>query len=314
MPKVLLDFQKYLISTKNYSPITAKEYCDDLIIFFKYIKQYFKLDINIKDITVFILADITEDIIFSFLVYLNYHKDNCAITRQRKLSSIKTFYKWLLSLKYPSFKNKKNPAENIPSITRIERLPKYINFEKAKELQNIFNNSNCKYPERNNAITTLFLQTGIRISSLLKLNISDIDFDNKNVKIIAKGNKENTIYLNDFTIAKIEEYLKTRSLDNDALFVSERNKRISKATVEHICKQAFKLSGMANKGYSPHTLRHTAATLYFKNTKDILVVKEILGHKSLSSTEIYLHIDNQEIKKAVEANPLNDYLLNFKKK
>ncbi len=313
MPKVLLDFKKYLISTKNYSPITAKEYCNDLISFFKYIQNYLNLDIDIKDISVFILADITEDVIFSFLVFLNYNKDNCAITRQRKLSSIKTFYKWLLSLKYPSFKNKKNPAENIPSITRIERLPKCINFDKAKELQNIFNNSNCKYPKRNNAIITLFLQTGIRISSLLKLNISDIDFNNKTANIIAKGNKEDTIYLNDYTITKIKEYLNTRSFDNDALFISERNKRISKETVEHICKKAFELSGIANKGYSAHTFRHTAASLYFKKTGDILVVKNILGHKSISSTEIYLHIDNQELKNAVDANPLNDYLLNLEK-
>ena len=309
MPKILIQFKKYLLMSKNYSPATVKGYCDDLILFFKYLKDYLNLKIPIKDITIFILANVSEDTIISFLVFLNMHRNNCATTRQRKLSSIRTFYKWLFYLKSETFKNKKDPTKNIDNITKVQRLPKYLNLKDAKSLQNIFNKSNCKYSERNNAIITLLLNTGIRLSSLIKLNVSDIDFENKVAKIIAKGNKEQIIFLNDFTIEKLFKYLSIRTdlKENDILFTSSRNKRISKETVEHICKQAYNLAGITDNNYSVHTLRHTAATILYNQTKDIVIVKNFLGHESLLSTEIYTHVSNESIKRAIDSHPLNNF-------
>lgn len=307
MPYLLIKFSKFL-NSKNYSSITIREYCNDLTTFFKFLKQYFELDVDFRKINIFILSRVNEADIFAFLVFLNYSRNNTAITRQRKISCIKTFYNWLFTLKYSCFKDKENPAINIPNITRVQRLPKYLNFEEAKNIQNVFNEQNSKNPIRNNTIIVLFLNTGIRLSSLISLNINDINFKEKKMKIIAKGNKELEILLNKFTIEQLTKYLQTRNDDEEALFLSSRNKRIGRRMVEYICEKAFELVGLANRKYTVHSLRHTAATIYYNSTGgNLLVVKKILGHSSITSTEIYTHVDNHKLKAAINANPLNNY-------
>ncbi len=303
-PRVLHDFLEYL-SLHKYSERTIKGYNSDLMLFFEFIKKYLDLQIPIKDFNIFILGAIEEETIISFLVFLNYYNDNIASTRKRKLSSIKTFYKWLFKLYHFEFKDKINPAKDIPSIVQIEKIPKYINLEQAKRLQNIFNITNSKNPIRNNTIITVFLNTGIRISELVNLNISDIDFYNKSAKIIAKGNQERIIFFNNHTIEKIKEYLSIRKDNNDALFISNRNRRICVVSVENICKKAFELIGVDNKKLSAHSLRHSAAIIMYQNTKDILLVKEFLGHKSVSTTQIYTKAHSDCIKDAVDRHPLN---------
>lgn len=307
MPYLLIKFSKFL-NSKNYSSNTIQEYCDDLIMFFKFLKQYFKLDFNFKEINVFVLAKVCEADIFAFLTFLNYTRNNSAVTRQRRVSSIRTFYNWLFTLKYSCFKDKQNPTINIPNITRVQRLPKYLNLKEAKKLQNIFNEQNSKNSIRNNTIIILFLSTGMRLSSLVNLDIKDINFKERKAKIKAKGNKELEVVLNQLTISQITKYLQTRNDDEEALFLSSRNKRISRKMVEEICKNAFELAGLANKRYTTHSLRHTAATIYYNSTGgNLLVVKDILGHSSITSTEIYTHVDNPKLKAAIDANPLANY-------
>ena len=307
-PKVLNDFLSYLIAFKNYSKETIKAYNVDLILFFKFLIKYFDLEIEVKDINIFILASVKESDIIAFLVYLNYHRDNCFKTRQRKVAAIKTFYRWLFS-HYPAFYNRVNPTKGIPHIEVTDRLPKCLQLEVAKKLQHIFNITNSRNAIRNNTIITLFLNCGLRLSELISINIKDIDFNKNILTVIGKGNKERTIYLNKRVLKAIKLYLSTKKVIdlNSPLFVDNRDKRITKFNVEKICRKAYKLAGLEEYGYTVHSLRHTAAKYLYQSTKDILVVKKFLGHERLDTTQLYMHLDNEELKKAVDSNPLSNY-------
>ena len=199
-----------------------------------------------------------------------------------------------------------------------KRLPKYLTLDESRKLLETASiaktgsNGNHDNRTRDYAMITLFLNCGMRLSELIGINISDIDFENRKLNVIGKGNKERTIYLNDACISAIKDYLAIRPHDavkfdsRDALFLSEQKKRISKRTVQYIVKQEIKLAGIekANK-YSVHKLRHTAATLMYKYGEvDIRALQELLGHESISTTEIYTHVDNEQIRSAVERNPL----------
>lgn len=317
-PKILIDFLNYLIAIKGYSFNTVKNYYIDLMIYFKFLKEYLEIKINIKDFNVFILANIKEHVIIAFLVYLNFHRDNTAQTRQRRLSSVRTFYKWLLN-NYPPFSTQENPTAHIANIEPVIRLPKYLNLDQARKIQTIFTKENSKFPERNNMIITLFLHTGLRLSELVNLDIKDIDFNRNIIRIIGKGNKERTVYIDKVLRKKLKEYLNIRNKNqkvvciNDALFISYQRKRLGIDGVADVCEKAYKLMGLEDYGYTTHTLRHTSATLIYKKTKDLLILKEFLGHNSLSATEIYLHTANDKIKDAVDKNPLNELVFKNKK-
>ena len=306
-PKILNDFLNCLL-IQNYSKGTISEYNCDLLNFFNFLIKYFNLKISTKDITVFILISVKKSDIIAFLVFLNYNRNNCFKTRQRKMASIKTFYKWLF-VQYPSLNSKENPAKSIPYIEPAERLPKHLKLDDAKKLQHIFNKYNSKNYIRDNAIITLFLNCGLRLSELIGIDIKNVDLDKKSIRIIGKGNKERIIYLNKISLEIIKKYLSTRKTINleEPLFVSNRNKRFSRRGIEKICENAFKLANLEEYGFTTHTLRHTAATYIYKSTKDLLITREFLGHANITSTQIYLHVDNEAVKRAVNSNPLSNY-------
>ena len=309
-PKILIDFLNYLSAIKGYSLNTINNYYSDLMLYFKFLKEYLKIEVDIKEFNIFILANVKEHIIIAFLVYLNYYRDNTAQTRQRRLSSVRTFYKWLFS-NYPPFNTQENPTIHIPNIESVIRLPKYLNLEQAKKIQTIFTKDNSKFPYRNNMIITLFLHTGVRLSELINIDIKDIDFKKNIIRIKGKGNKERTVYIDKILRKKLKQYLNIRNKNKkvisitDALFISYHGKRIGHRGIGDICRQAYSLMGLSECGYTTHTLRHTAATLIYKQTKDLFILKEFLGHAQLSSTEIYTNVVNDEIKEAVDKNPLN---------
>lgn len=306
-PKILNLFLRYLLG-QNYSTLTVNGYAIDLLIFFKFIINYLNLGIQVKDIDVFIFLKIQKSDIIAFTIYLGENKKNCSNTRHRKIAAIKAFYDWLYK-KYSVFKGKTNPTKTLPSVEKIMRMPKYLKLEDAKKIQNIFNISNSRYYIRDNTIISLFLASGMRLSELSNIKIKDIDFSKKNVQIIGKGNKERIVYLTDKIIKQLKKYLDTRQIidANEYLFINNKNTKLSNRSIENICDRAFKLVGINDKKYTVHTLRHTFATYIYKQTKDILVVKEILGHETINATMIYLHIDNDDLKKAVRSNPLNDF-------
>lgn len=262
--KILENFVYYLLITKNYSKNTAIAYYKDLKNFFEFLIEYLDLNIDIENINVFLLATIEEDSIYSFMVYINLYKKNSSNTRKRILSSIKSFYKWLFSKYYNLLKNKYNPTINIGKIESMQRLPKYLTLEQAQKLQSAFNYNNCKFPLRNNTIIIVFLNTGLRISELINSNISNLDLKNKTLTVLGKRNKQRIVYLNEYTVDQLEKYLKTRNDDYEPIFLNNRNERLNISGVSNICKRAFNLIGIGEYHYTPHSLRHTSATLLYK--------------------------------------------------
>lgn len=311
-PAILNDFLCYLSNIRNYSINTVNAYSKDLLCFFKFIKEYCEIEVSIKFFNIFILSKVTEADILAFLVYLNQYYDNNPYTRQRKLSSIRSFYKWLYNK--PRYSYMTNPTKNISNIKKNYRLPKYLTLEQSKKISKIFTLENSIYPKRNNTIIYLFLNTGLRVSELVNLNIGDINFEKKYIRVIGKGNKERIVYINENTKEVLMNYLKSQNKDNKiininyALFVNHQNCRLGVTGVENICKKAFKLMGLESYYYTTHTLRHTFAVLMYQySNADILLVKDLMGHESISSTQIYTHVFNEKIKSTFENNPLCNF-------
>lgn len=325
-PEFLNDFLAYSSTILNKSENTVKEYNYDIAHFLKYIKFKFKQTniadeefiktIKINDFDLETLKKITLQDIHSFLAYLKVCYSRKPTTLARKTASIRVFFKYMCNKtkRIPS-----NPAQDLETPKLGKRLPKYLTLEQSKELletvSNPANNTghgNHNNSERNFAMITILLNCGVRLSELVNINISDIDFENNKLNVIGKGNKERTIYLNNACIKAIKAYLEVRPRDavkfssRDALFLSEQKNRISRRTVQYVVKQELKLTGIEKADrYSVHKLRHTAATLMYKYGKvDIRALQELLGHESISTTEIYTHVDNEQIRNAVESNPL----------
>ena len=194
------------------------------------------------------------------------------------------------------------------NIQKVERLPKSLTLEEAKKIQTVFTIKNSKNSLRNNAIICLFLSAGLRVSELISIKFTDIDFEKNSIQILGKGNKERTVYFSDYCKKQIKKYLSTRKDNNPFLFVSNKNDKLSREEINYITKKAYKLMNLEDRHYSTHTLRHTAATLLYMYVKeDTLLLKEFLGHSSIASTQIYTHIHNRQVKEAVERNPLSNF-------
>ena len=309
-PYYLNSFLDYLDAVKNKSSNTIKEYNYDLVNFFRYLRyeSYSDDNIVINDITLDDLKKITLDDLYQYLAYLKNEKHDRSTTRARKASAIKVFFKYmtvnanLLDV---------NPAQNLerPKIDKV--LPKYLNLDESRELLKVAKEDDTKFKERNFAIITLFLNCGMRLSELVGINLNNIDLKNKKLTVFGKGSKERVIYLNKACMDAIESYLKIRPNDgikyNDknALFISEKKERISQRMVQVIVKSYLTKVGLDK--YSTHKLRHTAATLMYQyGNVDIRALQELLGHESISTTEIYTHVDNKQVRAAVESNPLSN--------
>lgn len=310
-PKILNDFLNYL-KIMNYSLGTIERYNSNLLIFFNFYKEYSNIKTDVSMFNEIILSNVETKDILAFLTYLSQHLDSTPGTRKDKLTSIRSFYKWLFR-RYPAFQNKINPASNIPNIKRIISLPKYLNLEQSKKIVKIFTLENSMYPLRNNTIIFMFLNTGLRVSELVNLNVKDINLKEKYIRLVGKGNKERIIYINEATKKQLLKYLAFRFKDNnidvnEPLFINHMNKRLGVDGVSNICKNAYKLMGLEKYGYTTHTLRHTFAVLIYHYVKsDIVLLKNLLGHESISSTEIYTHVFNEKVKQAFYSNPLNDF-------
>lgn len=314
-PGFLNSFLDYTATILNKSQNTVKEYNYDLNTFLKYILYHFKMtnekdlkQISIRNMSLETISKITLDDIHSFLFYLTNTYNSKAATRARKVSSIRVFFNYLCN---KAGLIEKNPAQNLETPKLDKRIPKYLTLDDSKKLLEAVNDMDNRNKERDYAIITLFLNCGMRLSELVGINIKDINFNDQKLNVIGKGNKERTIYLNSACMNAVNKYLAVRPHDNvkydskDALFLSERRERISNRTVQYIVKQELKRAGLDTNKYSVHKLRHTAATLMYKyGNVDIRALQELLGHESISTTEIYTHVDNSQIRNAVESNPL----------
>ena len=314
-PGFLNSFLDYTATILNKSQNTVKEYNYDLNTFLKYILYHFKMtdekdlkQISIRNMSLETVSKITLDDIHSFLFYLTNTYNSKAATRARKVSSIRVFFNYLCN---KAGLIEKNPSQNLETPKLDKRIPKYLTLDDSKKLLEAVNDMDDRNKERDYAIITLFLNCGMRLSELVGINIKDINFNDQKLNVIGKGNKERTIYLNSACMNAVNKYLAVRPHDNvkydskDALFLSERRERISNRTVQYIVKQELKRAGLDTNKYSVHKLRHTAATLMYKyGNVDIRALQELLGHESISTTEIYTHVDNSQIRNAVESNPL----------
>ena len=270
-------------------------------------------EIDIKNFSIEDVKRIKLEDIHAFISYLAVYNKSKSATRARKISTIRIFFNYL-ACKANLIET--NPAQNLETPKHEKRMPKYLSLEDSKKLLNVAADDSNRNSKRDYAITTLFLNCGMRLSELVGINIDDIDFSEEKMTVIGKGNKERTIYLNKACIKAIKEYLNVRPKDGirldsknskKALFLSERRERISNRTVQQIITNELRKAGLDTKKYSVHKLRHTAATLMYQYGQvDIRALQELLGHESISTTEIYTHVANEQVRNAVEANPLSN--------
>ena len=319
-PQVLRDFLAYHENIKAQSPKTISEYFLDLRMFLRFIRLMrnsmpINTDLNIipiKDIDLDFIRSITTSEIFDFLSYLANDRETnpesyssgkgiSPTSRSRKLSAIKSFYKYLtIRTKQLS----ENPVADLEYPKLRKSLPKYLTMAESAALLKSVSGVNQK---RDYAILMLFLNCGIRRSELVGLNLNDVYEDR--IRVIGKGNKERFVYFGSACRKAIDAYLPERNkqvlTDNRALFGSRDHNRISVTAVHRLVKKALLQAGLDPDQYSAHKLRHTAATMMLSGGVDVKTVQEVLGHENLNTTQIYNHIENTELKIAAEANPLS---------
>ncbi|MGL4731932.1 MAG: tyrosine recombinase XerC [Clostridium sp.] len=310
----MVDFINYLETIKGKSPNTIIGYKGDLILFFRFIKIYKGIPIDdnlefsqipINDIDVDIIKSIKLTDLYAFISFLERQRDNGTYARARKVATLKSFFKFLTGKAKIIIDN---PTLELESPKISKRHPIYLTLDESIELLSSLDRSDKNF-YRDYAILTLFLNCGMRLSELCSIEIDNIKDDT--LSIIGKGNKERTVYLNDACLKAIDKYLGSRDdsnvLDDDKkfLFLSSRNKVINKRTVELLVKKHIKKANIRDGKFTPHKLRHTAATLMYKHGNvDIRSLQSILGHENISTTQIYTHIDDDTLRNAAKSNPL----------
>ena len=319
-PQILKEFLIYHENIKGQSQLTISEYYLDLRMFLRFIKLmrndmpiHTDLDdIDIKDFTVNMLETVDTSDVFVFLSYLANERTNnpnspapeygiSASSRARKLSAIKSFFKYLT---VRTKQLQENPVADLEYPKIRKSLPKYLTLEQSAKLLSCVSGTNEK---RDYAILMLFLNCGIRRSELVGLNITDVYEDR--IRVIGKGNKERFVYFGKACRKAIDAYMEERNkkvlTDNKALFGSRNGNRISVTAVHRLVDKALLQAGLDTTQFSAHKLRHTAATMMLSGGVDVKTVQEVLGHENLNTTQIYTHIENTELKIAAEANPLS---------
>ena len=321
-PQVLRDFLVYHETIRGHSKNTVDEYYLDLRTFFRYLKLSRGLvprsteleDISISDIDVPFISKVTLAEIYDFLAFLSRDRIKqpnsaepefglTASSRARKIAAIRSFFKYM-TVKAKLLEE--NPVQDLDSPKLPKTLPRYLTLEESQRLLSAVDGSN---KERDYCILCIFLNCGLRISELVGMNVNDYRGDN--LRVIGKGNKERTVYLNDTCRAALDAWLEVRRnlvpARVSAMFLSNRRTRISVDSVQVMVKKYLKRAGLDASLYSTHKLRHTAATLMLQNGVDVRTLQEVLGHENLNTTQIYTHIDNAELRTAAAANPLGHF-------
>ena len=309
-PPILRDFLVYHETIQGHSRRTVDEYYLDLRNFFRYLKQSKQLvskdvpldDISIADVDLDLARNITLTDIYSYMNYLSRDRGLNNTSRARKVATIRSFYKYLTN---KAKLLEVNPVQDLDSPRLKKSLPKYLNLEESLELLDSVDGKNSS---RDYCILALFLNCGLRISELVGLNKTDVRGDQ--LRVLGKGNKERMLYLNDACQRALENWLTERDsltlVDQNALFVTLQNRRrISTAAVHKLVKKHLAAAGLDRSQYSSHKLRHTAATLMLQNGVDVRTLQEVLGHDHLNTTQIYTHVDNEDLRTAARANPLS---------
>lgn len=319
-PMIFKEFAAHKLGIQNCSSKTVDEYLLDLRTFARYIvasregidiesDEFEQIDIYGCDERFF--ATVRDKEIRLFLGYAGEARKNMWSARARKLSAIKAFYRYLtITEKY--FEN--DPAKNIEAPKPKKSLPKFLTLEESITLlETVKNDKASENRVRDYAIITLFLNCGMRVSELAGIGLNDLDLTGlRSVRVLGKGNKERIIYLNEACREALLDYLRIRldadhaRLSTKALFISRLNKPMSVKTIQWMVYKYLEMAGFEAKHYSVHKLRHTAATLMYRTGNvDVRVLKEILGHAQLNTTQIYTHVSDEAMEMAMSFNPLS---------
>lgn len=321
LPQLARDFASHKLNIQGCSPKTVSEYCFDLRTFFRYLiadrngipfdsEDFEKIDCTVIDID-FIKTIETSDV-YEFIMYVSGSRHNSAAAKARKLSAIKGFFKFLIVNRHLI---EVNPAANIETPRKKKSLPKHLSLEESIDLLNTVKlDPESRTKERDYCMITLFLNTGMRLSELAGISFSDLDRELRSLRVTGKGNKERIIYLNDACRAALTDYLPVRmaqpvkKVGESALFLSLQGQRINISTIQKLVTKYLNAAGLEYKHFSTHKLRHTAATLMYQSGQvDVRVLKEILGHEQLNTTQIYTHVSDEGMENAVMANPLAEF-------
>lgn len=328
-PQLIKDFIYYEQIVKGRSELTVKNYFNDLQTFFRFYKiqkgraadEDFS-SIDISDITDQDICSVDLQTVQQFLVYIKEEKNNKQKARYRKAVALRQFYKFLTNNKHLF---EVNPMANLELPSPKPALPKFLTYEQALEMLTHIDTPDQK---RDYCIIVFFLNCGMRLSELVGINLKDIrktaGLDGKeaySLKVLGKGSKERMVYLNDACVNAYLDYVapdntdpdsraasgcRDMSAQTDALFISKRKTRISNRRVQQIVEDCLKSCGLDNMGLSVHKLRHTAATLMYQNGVDVRVLKDVLGHENLNTTQIYTHVSDSQMEIAMKNNPLSN--------
>ena len=320
-PPILREFLNYHENIQNHSRRTVDEYFLDLRNFFRYLKLKRKLvssnatmdEISIDDVSLELISSVTLSDVYDYMSYLSRDRAThpnsdstkyglSPAARARKVAAIRSFYKYLTN---KAKVLKENPMQDLDAPRIKKALPRYLDLDESVDL---LSNVDGKNSSRDYCILTLFLNCGLRISELVGLNVTDVRDDQ--LRVLGKGNKERILYLNDACQSALQDWLTERAMlalvDKNALFVTLQNRRrISTAAVHKLVKKHVAAAGLDSTQYSSHKLRHTAATLMLQNGVDVRTLQEVLGHENLNTTQIYTHVDNDNLRTAARANPLS---------
>lgn len=315
LPPLVDEYISELIVVKGRSLLTVNEYISDLRLFFRFLESREKglsspdelpeeYDLSYIDadyMNKISLKDVNE-----FLIYCNNNRTNSKTTRARKASSIRGFFKYIAEkMHYID----QNPVSQLQVAKADKKLPKYLTLEQSRQLL-----ASVKEPnkERDYCILTLFLNCGLRLAELIGLNVTDVNLSEKTMLVTGKGSKQRLVYLNKACVLALESYLAVRPADQlkgddrKALFISRLHKRIGRQAVQLMVYHYLAEIGLDGQHYSVHKLRHTAATLMYQHGDvDVLILKEMLGHENLTTTEIYTHVDSKQMRAAAKSNPLS---------
>ena len=313
-PDILMEFLEYHSTVRGHSEKTVAGYYLDLKILFRFLKRRRRLidaktpfnEIDITDIDIDFIKTIRIEELYRYQSFSPEMMDSpnalSAASRCRRSSSVKSFFNYLTVKRHLL---DRNVCEELDMPKRQASLPKYL--EEA-ECERLLSACEGAFALRDYCILMLFLSCGLRISELVSLNITDIYEDH--LRVLGKGNKERVIYFAEGCRESIDDYLAVRDgekvaeSDKNALFISRDHRRISVRAVQKMVDKTLKLAGLDSARYSPHKLRHTAATLMLKNGVDTRALQEVLGHSNLNTTQIYTHLDNAALHEAAMANPI----------
>ena len=310
----IVEYVRYLEVISGKSPNTAFSYYCDLRGFSRFMKRRRGLvpedaelkDIDPKGLDTAFWGSVTKEDIYEYLYFLNRECGNKKSSTARRLASLHGFYDYLVN---QVNKLTEDPTAAIKPPKQDKVLPKYLTAEQSMELLES-TQTQSDFPERDYCMVVLFLNCGMRLSELVGMDLGDIDLEQRQIRLFGKGHKERMVYLNDACVDALQRYLSKRNTleglqpKEKAVFVTRRRKeRISNRRVEQLVTGAMKAAGL--KGFSTHKLRHTAATLMYQTGNvDILTLKQLLGHSSVGTTQIYTHLQEFQVRAAIEENPL----------